>query len=274
MLQWLQQLYSSASTDALRLGAWLVLLAAIFIPIERYYSGRPQKILRRNFNADLGYYAINGFVLSLLLALPFSAVAWLTHRLASSSYYSWLAEVPLYIRFVAAVIVGELGAYWGHRLMHQVAFLWRFHSIHHSAEEMDWLVNTRAHPLDMAFTRLCGLIPVYLLGLAQPMGNRLDVVPMLYAVTGVIWSYFIHANVRWRFGWMEWLISTPGFHHWHHMKIGAADTVKNYAAIFPWIDKLFGTLYLPRDAWPARYGIDEPTPRGLARQLLKPFCRT
>src|ERR1035438_7661357 len=33
-----------------------------------------------------------------------------------------------------------------------------------SAEEIDWLVNTRAHPVDMVFTRLCGLVPLYVLG--------------------------------------------------------------------------------------------------------------
>ena len=81
--------------------------------------------------------------------------------------------------------------------------LWRFHSIHHSSEELDWLVNTRAHPLDMVFTRLCALIPLYVLGLAQPTGNTVDVVPFLYALVGSIWSFVIHANVRWRFGWLE-----------------------------------------------------------------------
>lgn len=54
---------------------------------------------------------------------------------------------------ILAIVVGEVGAYWGHRWSHEIPWLWRFHAIHHSAEEMDWLVNTRAHPLDMFFGR-------------------------------------------------------------------------------------------------------------------------
>jgi len=60
--------------------------------------------------------------------------------------------------------VNDFGAYWGHRASHHIPFLWRFHAIHHSAEHMDWLVNTRAHPVDMVFTRLSGLVPVYRAG--------------------------------------------------------------------------------------------------------------
>ena len=77
-------------------------------------------------------------------------------------------------------MVGEVGYYWGHRWTHEVPFLWRFHSIDHSAEQIDRLVNTRAHPLDIVFVRVCSFVPMIALRLAQPMmGRRLDVVPLL-----------------------------------------------------------------------------------------------
>ena len=65
---------------------------------------------------------------------------------------------------------------------------------------------------------------MYVLGLAQPTGNRGDLVPVLYVLAGTLWSFFIHANVRWRLGWLEWLISTPAFHHWHHTNDGRGNT--------------------------------------------------
>ena len=45
----------------------------------------------------------------------------------------------------------------------------------------------------------------------------------------------------------------------------------NYASMLPCMDKLFGTWYLPKKQWPAKYGIDAPLPPDLAGQLLYPF---
>jgi sterol desaturase/sphingolipid hydroxylase (fatty acid hydroxylase superfamily) len=36
-----------------------------------------------------------------------------------------------------------------------VPFLWRFHAVHHSTEQMDWVAAGRLHPLDSAFTQAC-----------------------------------------------------------------------------------------------------------------------
>jgi len=129
-----------------------------------------------------------------------TVTAWVVHSLAPGGLYAAMGAMPLWARFGAAMVVGELGSYWGHRWMHQVPVLWRFHAIHHSAEEIDWLVNTRAHPVNLAFTRMCAFVPMYLLGLAQPLGNSLDLVPVLVTVAGTVWGFFIHSNVSWRFG--------------------------------------------------------------------------
>jgi sterol desaturase/sphingolipid hydroxylase (fatty acid hydroxylase superfamily) len=257
--------------DVVRLCVWLALLAMIFVPLERRWALHPQKVFRAAFLTDLGYYFLNSLLPKLLLILPLSVIAWGLHHLTPGGPYALVAALPPWTRFVAAMVVGEVGAYWGHRWTHEVPALWRLHAVHHSAEEMDWLVNTRAHPLDVTFTRLCGLIPIYALGLAQPAGVGMDVVPLLYALVGTTWTFFIHTNVRWRFGWLEWLISTPAFHHWHHTNDGPAYINRNYAAIFPWVDRLFGTFYLPKDQWPTRYGIDAPLAPGLAAQLLDPL---
>jgi sterol desaturase/sphingolipid hydroxylase (fatty acid hydroxylase superfamily) len=154
--------------------------------------------------------------------------------------------------------------------MHTFPLLWRFHAIHHSAEKLDWLVNTRAHPFDLVFTKLSGLAPVYLLGLAQTTGRRLDPVVALVMIIGTLWTFFIHSNIRFRLGPLEWLVSTPAFHHWHHTNDENRD--HNFAAIFPWIDRVFGTSWLPK-YWPPVYGIDAKVPPTLAGQLLDPLTR-
>ena len=134
------------------------------------------------------------------------------------------------------------------------------------------LVNSRAHPVDLIFTRLCGMAPMYLFGLAQPMSNSLDLAPVLVAIAGTFWGFFIHANVNWRLGFVEQILSTPAFHHWHHTtNDGERYLNKNYSAMLPWVDRLFGTYFLPRQQWPQRYGTDTAVASGLGGQLLQPF---
>ena len=269
----MQQSFPSLAIDIVRLLVWLILLAIIFVPLERLCKQRRQTIFRKEFAIDLGYYFLNNLLPKLLLALPLSMIAAGVHHLEPNPLYAWTGNLSIGTRFVLAVVVGECGAYWGHRWSHQIPILWRFHAIHHSAEQMDWLVNTRAHPLDICFSRLCGLLPLYLLGLAQPMGNTVDMVPLLYALIGTILSFFVHANISWRFGLLEQLVTTPAFHHWHHSNDGPESIDKNYAAIFPWMDKLFGTLYLPKHRWPKQYGIDAPMASSFTGQLLQPLER-
>lgn len=258
-------------TDILRLLVWLVLLVLVFGLAERWWPRRAARLWRPGMLQDLAYYFASGFVPKLLLALPLSALAWLLHHTVPSAYYAWVAEWPLWLRLPLALVVADFGAYWGHRLAHRVPFLWRFHAVHHSPEHIDWLVNTRAHPFDLAFNRLCALVPTYVLGLSQPAAGGLDLAPLLVLVIGNAWGFFVHANVRWRFGWLEHCLSTPAFHHWHHAHGDVRLFDKNFASMLPWMDRLFGTLHLPPRDWPERYGSDTPVSPTLAGQLIDPL---
>jgi sterol desaturase/sphingolipid hydroxylase (fatty acid hydroxylase superfamily) len=262
--------FGQLALEIVRLCGWLVLLLAVFAPLERAFGLHPQSVFRKTFGADLVYYFLGGLVPKLLLVAPLTLFAVALHRFEPALFYSWAAGIPTWMRLTAAMVVGEVGAYWGHRWSHEVPFLWRFHVIHHSAEELDWLVNSRAHPVDLIFTRLCGLIPMYVLGLAQPTGNALDLTPALVTIVGTFWGFFIHANIRWRLGWLEWLLSSPAFHHWHHTNDGPQVINKNFAPMLPWVDMCFGSLYLPQ-LWPATYGTDSRVDPSLAVQLLQPL---
>lgn len=254
-----------------RNGVWFVLLAVIFIPLERIFPQRREKLFRTGFLTDFAYYFLNGLLTSVLLSVPLGFVAWAANRWMPIGIASISAHWPLWQRVVITMVVGEVGFYWGHRWSHIVPLLWRFHAIHHSAEHVDWLVSTRGHPFDIVFTRVCGFVPLVLLGLLNPLSGNPGTVTLLILIVAQAWGFFVHANVWWRFGPLEWLIATPAFHHWHHTNDGPEVVNKNYAPMLPWIDWFFGTLYLPLRKRPERYGIEAPMPSSLIGQLAQPF---
>jgi lathosterol oxidase len=131
---------------------------------------------------------------------------------------------------------------------------------------MDWLASSRLHLVDIVITRGLSFIPLYILGFSPPAVYAYLVFVSFHAV-------FIHANVRWRFRPLEWLVVTPRFHHWHHA--AAPEAVdKNFAIHLPLIDRLFGTAYLPPGRWPESYGLaGPPLVGGWVRQLVAPFRR-
>ncbi|MBC7637968.1 MAG: sterol desaturase family protein [Acetobacteraceae bacterium] len=256
--------------DVVRLAVWFALLAAIFVPLERLLAERTQGLWRREALNDLAYYFFNGLILSVLLAWPAALLGVAASHLVPDAVLHATAEMPLWLRVVAALVIGGLGAYWGHRWSHEWPLLWRFHSVHHSAKDVDWLTNTRAHPLDLVFTRFCGLMPLYATGLAQASQGA-ELLPVIVALIGTVWSFVVHANLRWRLGWIEQVISTPSFHRWHHTNDAMRD--HNYAAILPVLDRAFGTFHLPRGR-PTVYGIDGNMPPGFLAQLIQAFQRS
>ena len=84
---------------------------------------------------------------------------------------------------------------------------------------------------------------------------------------------FCHTDFRPRTIWLEPYFVTVRYHHWHHAADRNAVDV-NFAIHLPFIDRFFGTQYLPKDAWPAQYGlVGGEVPRGFFKQLVAPFKR-
>jgi sterol desaturase/sphingolipid hydroxylase (fatty acid hydroxylase superfamily) len=255
---------------AAKLSMWLAIFAAIFVPIERIFTLHSQKIFRKEIAVDLGYYFLNGLLPGLVLGPPISVAVLAVHHFIPGGVLGTIAAWPIWLKACATMLVGEIAYYWAHRLSHQIPFLWRFHAVHHSAEELDFLVNARMHPVDLVWSRMIMLTPIFALGLANPVHFGDGLIATTVLLIGSMWGYFIHSNIRWRLGPFEWLLTTPAFHHWHHTNDGKRRDC-NYASMFPWLDRIFGTHHLP-EAWPERYGIDEPMPDSLAGQFIHPLA--
>ncbi|MBD3814698.1 MAG: sterol desaturase family protein, partial [Betaproteobacteria bacterium] len=126
---------------------WLALLTAIFVPLERLAGRNRQTTLRPQMFADLGYFFMTGLIPTFILAVPMAVMGATGRALVPESYTLWIIALPIWIQILLALAIGEFGFYWGHRLMHEVPWLWRFHATHHEPQRMDWLINTRAQDI-------------------------------------------------------------------------------------------------------------------------------
>jgi sterol desaturase/sphingolipid hydroxylase (fatty acid hydroxylase superfamily) len=241
----------------------MVVLAIIFIPLERLFALRPRRILRAGWRTDVVHYLINGAALKVGVVIAVAVVGTVLRAFVPAPFRAAIAASPSWEQIVAALAIATVGGYAAHRAAHQVPFLWRFHRVHHSIREMDWLAANHLHPLDQIFIRSSAVLPLFALGFGRMSLGAFVVLTTLQAI-------FIHANVRLTFGPLRWLIATPQFHHWHHAREPEAYN-SNFAGEFPAVDALFGTLYLPAHRWPARYGIDADEPVGYLRQLVWPL---
>jgi sterol desaturase/sphingolipid hydroxylase (fatty acid hydroxylase superfamily) len=241
----------------------LAILAVIFIPLERLFALHPRRVLRRGWRTDLVHYLVNGAALKVGLVVSVVVVGSALRAFVPAPLRLGVAASPTWVQIVAGFAITTVGGYAGHRAAHEVPLLWRFHRVHHSIRDLDWLAANHLHPLDETFGRSAAVLPLYALGF-----GRVSLGAFVILIT--VQAIFIHANVRMNFGPVRWLIATPQFHHWHHARDPRAYNT-NYAGEFPILDAVFGTLYLPADRWPAQYGIDESEPAGYLRQLAWPL---
>jgi lathosterol oxidase len=241
-------------------------LALIFVPLERLFTRREEQgVFRKAWQLDLTYFFVSHLLVQLTVFLTFLPAKVFFAWAINAEFQRALAEQPAWLQFVEVLCVADFCEYWIHRWMHRIPFLWRVHAIHHSVETMDWLAASRLHIADIVLVRGLTFVPLYVFGFANgPV--------FAYLVFVSFHAIFIHANVNFRFGWLDWVIATPRFHHWHHSAEAQAID-KNFAVHLPVLDKLFGTLLLPRgDTWPAVYGIrGNPLPQSFLGQTVYPF---
>jgi len=245
----------------------LIVYSLVFLPLERLFARLPEQgVFRASWRTDLTYFFVSAVLVQLTTVLTLKPAMVLFDWAAIPTVQQSIRSLPGVLQFLLLILIADFTQYWVHRSFHAVPFLWRFHAVHHSAEQMDWLAGSRLHLVDVAVTRGLTYVPIHVLGFADgPL--------FAYLVVVSAQATFIHANVRFTFGPLRWLVATPQFHHWHHAS-DAEGVDKNFAVHLPVLDLVFGTAHLP-DRWPSGYGISggSTPPDGYLEQLLWPFRR-
>jgi lathosterol oxidase len=242
----------------------MLLMTLIFSPIEVIWPAYPrQSVFRPQWLNDIVYFLSTHLpiqVTTLMILLPATQLS----ALVDPTVPALVGKLPWLVQFLLAVLVADLAQYWIHRGFHVIPFMWRFHSIHHSSQALDWIAGSRAHLVEDVAVRGGMLIPMMLI-FPQDM-----LVAYLFFVN--IHATWAHCNFGPTVRWLEPYLIQPRYHHWHHTsQVESID--RNFAIHFPWLDRIFGTHYLPADGrWPEAYGLhEEKIPAGFWAQFFYPL---
>jgi len=135
------------------------------------------------------------------------------------------------------IVANDFTEYLYHRAQHAYPILWALHSLHHSDSAVNVTTTTRHHWLDAIIKG----IAVY------PIVGLVFAVPYQAVFAGALityYNYFLHFNIRITFGPLGAVLNCPQYHRLHHSNM-ARHQNKNFAALFPVFDLLFGTYCRP-----------------------------
>lgn len=162
----------------------------VFVVIEKLFPlYRDQAIFRKEWQTDVKHFAVNHFLVGLILL----SVNFLIHHvfgwLARSDLQQYVQRISFIPQLLLCILVADLSQYWTHRAYHEVPYFWRYHAVHHSVKTMDWLAGSRQHMLELICTRVLVLAPLYVLGFSEAVMN-------VYIIVVGFQAVFNHANVH------------------------------------------------------------------------------
>lgn len=195
-----------------------------------------------------------GVVYSLLL-FPTFAVFFSFLDAVLDRWLPWLnlglAEVlPIWLQIVIAIVIDDFLQYISHYCRHKFRFLWHFHALHHSQENLNPLTTKRTHPVERVFSWLfIRWIPLAIIGSPPEIWA-------LFITVDAIWDYFIHSNLRVNLGPLGRILVSPQYHRIHHSCLPEhAD--RNFSDRLVIWDILFGTACLEQTEYPPS-GLQRP----------------
>ena len=121
--------------------------------------------------------------------------------------------IPLWMYILIGLVLMDLiGAWLIHWLQHNIKWMWKFHIIHHSDQNVDVTSGLRHHPVEnifrLSFTILAILITGANFGLV-----------MIYQTVSAFFAHFSHANIKMPYrieSLVSYIFITPSFHRIHH----------------------------------------------------------
>ena len=252
-----------------------IVLALVFTVLGHFWACNPGTPWwrRREIVTDTVYwFLVPVFIRSLRIGLMIVGAELVFNIHGASALIAFydhghgpLSELPLWIQALLYLVASDFMLYWLHRMFHG-GRMWKYHAVHHSTKEVEWISAARFHPVNLVLGTIIVDVILLLAGIS----------PDIMIWVGPFNSFhsaFVHANLKWTLGPFKYVLATPVFHRWHHTAIKEGGST-NFAGTFPLWDILFGTFRMPEGRLPEGYGVDEPAmPSEFIGQIAFPFRR-
>jgi sterol desaturase/sphingolipid hydroxylase (fatty acid hydroxylase superfamily) len=208
----------------------LAICAVVLGPLEWW---RPRRGVRQDPRAlavCAGLFLVNAVLAVVMVAPLLSGVG------AVAARWTCAGSLAMPLRLVAILVLADVAGYAMHRAMHRCPVLWRFHQVHHAAHDLTWWETWRQHPVDAGLHAIAVGLPGAMFGASASEGFGLVLLRVLYTA-------FLHADVRITLGPAEGLVATPAFHHRHHSHDPRHRNC-NFSTTLALIDRICGTAVL------------------------------
>jgi sterol desaturase/sphingolipid hydroxylase (fatty acid hydroxylase superfamily) len=253
---------------------WLIALSLVVWLLEIAFPWRKnQAAIRKDFWLDGFYMFFNFFLFSLI---GFNALGNVgvnlfndflglfgVSNIVAIEITSWPAWLQLLVMFVLADFLQ-----WNiHRLLHRVPWLWEFHKVHHSVEQMGFAAQFRYHWMENIVYKTLQYIPLAMIGFG------LDDFFIIHIIAVSI-GHLNHANLGIGWGPFKYILNSPKMHIWHHaMDIPQGSYGVNFGLSLSIWDYIFGTVYIPKDGRDTPLGFPKlgQFPKTFFKQFIYPF---
>lgn len=218
-------------------GSLVLVIGGILHVLE---NQRPLEQVDRKLHLkfDIIVITISSLVVAGLTVWLLDGIArnWLTDNV---QLFDSIISQPLWLRISLALVIGDLGYYVVHRLMHTPP-LWRTHIFHHSIQQIYWFSGLRTSALNSLIIRLPYLVTICMFAIPA------SAVAIIAVSLGVV-NFWVHCNVKLSLGSLNYLFITPPFHRVHHSMAEIA-LDRNFGNILSCWDYLFRTAVEPSAA--------------------------
>jgi sterol desaturase/sphingolipid hydroxylase (fatty acid hydroxylase superfamily) len=200
------------------------------------------------------------------LAILVPLAAYLTAFLSSGAPWlklAPLAALPAPAKLVLMFVVTDLCAYGLHRMLHANRYLWQFHKVHHSQQQLSSLTTFRMPVLDRTVALIVLTIPAVVLASDAVM-------PVTVLLALQFHQLLLHSDVGWTFGPARHILVSPAMHEAHH-SLDPAHVDRNFGSVLSVWDRLFRS-HAERGRGELRYGLSGDTvPESFLRQIVVPL---